>query len=91
MPHWDNPLQKSLACLVFGKSEPDLFLIFNAAVERVEFSIPASARPGVWHLVVDTSRESPEDFYSAGSELSLAGQTFFRAGSRSSAILLARA
>jgi glycogen operon protein len=90
-PDWTNPHRKSLACLIFGQSEPDLFLMFNAAAEPAEFLIPTNAARRVWHLVLDTSRESPEDFHFAGNEVSLAGQKIFRAGPQSSAILLARA
>jgi glycogen operon protein len=88
-PDWTNPHQKSLACLIFGQSEPDLFLMFNAASEPVEFSLPTSARTRVWHLTVDTSRKSPDDFCFPGREVSLAGQETFQAGPRSSAVLLA--
>ncbi len=89
-PDWFTPQQKLFACLIFGQAESDLFLIFNAGAEPVEFSIPPVSAPKTWHLAVDTFRPSPEDLYSAGAEPPLTDQHLFRAGPRSSAILLAR-
>ena len=90
VPDWLDPRQKSLACLIFGKAEPDLFLILNAAPEPVEFAIPVASRANAWHLAIDTLRPAPEDLFDPGEEPSLQGQDIFRAGPRSSAILVAR-
>jgi isoamylase len=88
--NWLDPGQKSLACLIHGQSEPDLFLIFNAAPEPVEFGIPNAPKANAWYLAIDTFRPAPGDLFGAGEEPSLQGQDTFRAGPRSSAILLTR-
>jgi isoamylase len=89
-PDWLDPQQKSLACLVFAPGDVDLFLMFNAASEPVEFAIPAAPEASAWYLAVDTFRAAPDDFCDPGKELSLGGENVFRAGPRSSAILVAR-
>ena len=43
-PDWMDPRQKSFACLILGKTEPDLFLLFNADTTSVDFSIPVLPR-----------------------------------------------
>jgi glycogen operon protein len=55
-PHWANPWQKSFACLIPGKTEPDLFLLFNAGTNPVDFYLPALPAGKIWRLAVDTSR-----------------------------------
>jgi len=89
-PDWADPGQKSFACLLFGQSEPDLFLMFNAGAESVDFAIPAAPENRIWRLSVDTSRRPPEDIYEAGTEPSMQGRGPFRVAARSSAIFLAR-
>lgn len=89
-PGWNDPQQKSFACLILGQSEPDLFLMFNAGGEPADFSIPAAEGNRIWRLAVDTFRPSPEDIYESGEEPSMKDQISFRVEPRSSAILLAR-
>ena len=89
-PGWGDPGRKSLACLIFGRSEADLFLMFNADTTPSDFSIPAAPGNKTWRLAVDTSRQTPEDFYEPGDEPSMQDQVSFRVEPRSSAILLAR-
>jgi isoamylase len=89
-PGWTDPWRKSFACLIFGQSEPDLFLMFNAGAEPVDFSIPPPQGNRIWRLAVDTSRPAPEDLYEAGEEPSMQDQISFRVEPRSSAILLSR-
>jgi len=90
MPNWMDPQLKSLACMVLGETQPALFLMFNAANESVEFSLPALPEAMNWGVAVDTFRPAPDDFSTAGKEPSLTGQKVFRAGPRSSAILVGR-
>jgi glycogen operon protein len=87
-PRWAEPWQKSFACLILGQKEPDLFLLFNAHTEPVEFYLPALASGKIWRLAVDTSIAAPEDFSDPGKEPSLENQVGFRLEARSSAILL---
>ena len=86
-PDWADQRKKSLACLILGQAEPDLFLLFNADTRPFDFSIPALPAK-IWRLAVDTSRTAPDDLFEPGEEPSLHGQISFRVEPRSSAILL---
>jgi glycogen operon protein len=88
-PGWADQQQKSLACLILGETEPDLFLLFNAGAESVDFYLPVLPAGKIWRLAVDTSRTVPDDLFDTGKEPSLQGQIHFQLGPRSSAILLA--
>jgi glycogen operon protein len=87
-PDWADQRQKSLACLILGQTEPDLFLLFNADIRSVDFSIPGLPAGEIWRLAVDTSRTAPDDLFDSGKEPSMQGQISFRLEPRSSAILL---
>ena len=87
-PDWMDPRQKSFACLILGRTEPDLFILFNADVKSVDYAIPVLAAGKFWRLAVDTSRSAPDDLFESGREPSLQGENTFRVESRSSAILL---
>ncbi|MGA7244215.1 MAG: glycogen debranching protein GlgX [Terracidiphilus sp.] len=87
-PDWGDQRLKSLACLILGQTESDLFLLFNADVRSVDFSVPALPTGKIWRLAVDTSRTAPDDLFEAGKEPSMQGQIGFRLEPRSSAILL---
>jgi glycogen operon protein len=87
-PDWTDPRQKSIACLIPGEIEPDLFLLFNADSSAVDFSIPALPAGKTWRLAVDTSRTTPDDLFDPGEEPPIRGQIGFRLEPRSSAILL---
>ena len=89
-PAWADPGRKSFACLIFGQSEADLFLMFNADTAPSDFSIPAAPGIKTWRVAVDTSREAAGDLYEPGKEPSMEEPASFRVGPRSSAILLAR-
>ncbi len=87
-PHWADPWQKSFACLILGKAEPDLFLLFNADVNAVDFYLPALPTGKIWRLAVDTSQTAPDDFFDPGKEPLVRGQNGFQLEPRSSVILL---
>jgi isoamylase len=87
-PDWADQRQKSFAFLILGRTEPDLFLLFNADTGAVDFSIPALPVGKIWRLAVDTSRTGPDDLFDPGKEPSLQGQIGHRLEARSSAILL---
>jgi isoamylase len=89
-PRWFDPEMRAFACLLFGHEMPDLFFMFNASSDPVEFSIPAAPSARTWHLAVDTFRSSPEDLFEPGNEPPLEGEKNHRAGPRSSAILVSR-
>lgn len=88
IPDWADQRQKSFACLILGRTEPDLFLLFNADTRSIDFSIPALPAGKFWRLAVDTSRTAPDDFFDSGKEPSMQGQIGLRLEPRSSAILL---
>jgi glycogen operon protein len=87
-PGWTDPWQKTFGCLILGKTEPDLFLLFNADTRSVDFYLPALPAGKIWRLAVDTSRTSPDDLFDSGKEPPVQGQIGFRLEPRSSAILL---
>jgi isoamylase len=87
-PHWADQWEKSLACLILGQTEPDLFLLFNADTRPVDFFVPALPAGKIWRLAVDTARTAPDDLFDPGKEPSMQGQIGFRLEPRSSAILL---
>jgi isoamylase len=88
-PNWADPRQKSFACLILGRSDPDLFLLFNADTQAVDFLLPVVEGSKIWCLSVDTSRPAPDDLHEAGQEPRLESQERFHVASRSSAILSA--
>lgn len=87
-PDWENPWQKTLACWILAKTEPDLFFLFNADGRPIDFHLPVLPVWKVWRLAVDTSRTAPADLFDPGQEPPLLDQTGFRLEPRSSAILL---
>jgi isoamylase len=87
-PDWADPQQKSFACLILGRIEPDLFLLFNADTRPVYFSLPAVPAVKIWRLAVDTSRTAPDDLFDSGQGPSLQGQIGVWLEPRSSAILV---
>ncbi len=84
-PHWSDPQQKSVACLVRGQDEPDLYLMFNADKAPMNFVLPMLST-GPWKLVADTALSS-RDF--SGPEGHLSEPTSYLVESNSSVILVA--
>ena len=65
-PDW-RPISHSLAFSVRGQS--GLFhLMFNAYREPLEFELPPASEQGLedWRRIIDTARESPDDFCERG-------------------------
>ncbi len=89
-PDWRNPDDLALACLIFGREESDLCLLFNAGPEPVSFAVPPAPGRGSWRLAADTFRQPPQDLFAPDQEPLLENQNFYRLAPRSSAILLAR-
>jgi glycogen operon protein len=90
LPHWTDPKEKELACLIHEGGQKALYLMFNASSEAVDFSLPLMPEATRWHLVADTSHEAPEDLFDAGNEPILDQSQRYHLEARSSAILLAR-
>lgn len=86
LPNWFDSQEKRLACLLLGREEQDLYLIFNAGTEAVTFALPTPSHAGEWRLAVDTFRSLPQDL---GEEVTIENQKAYRVGPRSSVILVA--
>ncbi len=90
VPAWDDPQARHLACwIVGGDEEADLLVIFNAAAEDVSFDLPDPSNDGPWHVAVDTAQSAPDDVADPGEAPPLTDASSFKAGPRSSAILVA--
>ncbi len=89
-PDWFDSREKSLACLIRGHNEPDLWLMFNADAQPIDFVLPRPMRAGGWRLAVDTAREPPRDFFAPGEEIALDNPSHYWVESRSSVVLVAR-
>ena len=57
-PDWLDPVQRSLACLIHGREEPDLYLMFNAEADSTSFALPQLPRSRQWRLAIDTAQPS---------------------------------
>ncbi|MEO8338636.1 MAG: glycogen debranching protein GlgX, partial [Nitrospirota bacterium] len=90
LPHWTDPNEKQLACLIHEEEPHALFLMFNAGAEAVDFRLPPVLPGTQWHLAADTSHEAPHDLFAAGDEPILGHSQSYQLHSRSSAILVAR-
>ena len=89
-PNWSDPKCKTLACLINEDGQDRLYLMFNAATEETDFSLPPLPLGYRWHLAVGTSRSTPQDLSEAAREALLESATSYHLESQSSAILLAR-
>ncbi len=91
LPNWADSKEKQFACLINENEDEQraLFLMFNADIAAVDFSLPPvlGAR---WHLAVDTSHEAPHDLFAAGEEPLWKDPQSYHMAPRSSAILLAK-
>ncbi len=90
LPNWADPKEKRFACVIHEDEQRALFLMFNAGADAVDFGLPPVPPGGRWHLVVDTSREAPQDLFAAGEEPLWKIPQTYHLSPRSSAILLAR-
>jgi len=89
-PNWLDAREKRLACLILGREEADLYLMFNAAPEAALFRLPPAPRARCWRLAVDTFLPTPNDIAESGREAALSNQVEYRVEGRSSVILLSR-
>ena len=90
VPNWAAPICRRLACLIHEDEQDKLYLIFNAAAEETDFSLPRLPRACRWFLAADTSRSAPEDLFLPGQEPLLDNSAAYRTQARSSALLIAR-
>ncbi|MDR2521589.1 MAG: glycogen debranching protein GlgX [Spirochaetaceae bacterium] len=73
------------------KDDYDFFLMFNAGLKDVVFTLCELSPGKLWHLVVDTSFSSPEDFIPPGKTSPLENQIRYGVKARSAVILFAPA
>jgi pullulanase/glycogen debranching enzyme len=89
-PAWTDPHEKRFACQLHEDQHSDLYLMFNASTDAVDFLLPPAPYEARWHLAVDTARAAPYDVCAEGDELLLDPQRTYHVSPRSSAILVAR-
>ncbi len=61
-PGWSDPGKKSVACMIKEEDRGSaLFMMFNAGVDGVDFTLPQPLPESRWVIAVDTFRPAPED------------------------------
>ena len=90
-PNWTDPQEKRLACLIQEGQHSGLYLMFNATSDAVDFGLLPVPPGNGWHLAVDTSRNTPQDWFADGEEPRLDNSQAYRLAPQSSAILVVRA
>ncbi|MDR2490110.1 MAG: glycogen debranching protein GlgX [Spirochaetaceae bacterium] len=97
MIDWDET-EHAFSCILNGtkadtladKDDYDFFLMFNAGCESVPFVLCELSPGKLWHLTVDTSFSSPDDFILPEKALSLDNQKTYTVRACSAVILFAR-
>lgn len=90
LPHWGDPKEKQLACLIHESEHQALYVMFNASAEAVAFHVPPPPYGARWHLAVDTSHDAPHDVFGAGDEPLSDQSQAYPLSARTSVILVAR-
>jgi glycogen operon protein len=90
LPHWTDPKEKQIACLIHEGEPCALYLMFNVGADAVDFWLPPVLPEAQWHVAVDTSRNAPQDLFAPGEEPVWEDPHTYHLNPRSSAILLAR-
>ncbi|MDR0290962.1 MAG: glycogen debranching protein GlgX [Treponema sp.] len=72
------------------KDDNDFFIMFNAGLDPVLFTIPPTAGHKQWVRSIDTSMSSPQDILPAGSEEPLSPPGKYRVKARSMVILISK-
>ena len=96
-PDWDR-IGYGLALQINGrradvmrdKDDSDFFIMFNAGLDPMIFTVPAVHNRKNWFRAVDTSLISPHDIASAGSEEPLAQPYKYKVKARSMVILISK-
>jgi len=68
----------------------DFYMMFNASLNPVVFSIPAANDRRQWFRVIDTTQNSPNDILSEGSEEALAISNKYKVNARSVVVLISK-
>ncbi len=72
------------------RDDNDLFMIFNASSEKMEFTVCPAPGGKKWFLAIDTALHSPEDIKPEGEETLLDPREIYKASSRSLVVLISR-
>jgi glycogen operon protein len=96
-PDWEK-IGYPLALLINGRraditrdrDKNDFYLMFNASLEPVVFSIPAANDRRRWFRVVDTTQNSPRDILPEGIEEPLTISNKYKVNARSVVILISK-
>lgn len=92
---WD-PTDKWLMCTMDGAREEtgaerddvDVLMMFNADEQSRLFYLPPTPHEGVWHRVIDTSLDCPDEIYPPGQEVELEPAIAYHVKGRSMVILI---
>jgi glycogen operon protein len=84
-PHWADPRQKTLGCLIRDDGQNPLYLMFNAEETPMSLRIPFAPRGQQWCLEIDTATDLPV----SGAGPIVPGGSTHTLAPRSSAILTA--
>jgi glycogen operon protein len=97
-PDWDKIgyclalyINGSKADVLRDQDDNDFFIMFNASLDPVVFTIAENPDPKIWSRVVDTSLRPPDDILSVGSEKPLASLPKYTVKARSMVILISKA
>lgn len=90
LPHWTDPKEKQLACLIHEDEQRALCLLFNAGTEAAAFHLSPMPTGTRWHCAVDTGHDAPQDLFGTGDEPPLDHSQAYHLSARTSAILVAR-
>jgi isoamylase len=90
LPNWADPQEKRLGCLIEENEHHELFLLFNAGAEAVNFDLPPVCPAAYWHLAIDTSQPTGHDWFPYGEEPRLHESHAYTLAPQSSAILVVR-
>jgi isoamylase len=80
----------SKADILADRDDSDFYLIFNAKAESALFKIGPAPLARHWHLAIDTSLPSPEDFAEPGREVIIVPQDEYALAPRSFVLLVSR-
>jgi glycogen operon protein len=97
-PDWDKIgyclalyINGSKADVLRDQDDNDFFIMFNASLDPVVFTIAETPDAKVWSRAVDTSLRPPDDILSMGNEKPLASLPKYTVKARSMVILISKA
>jgi len=89
-PQWSGHIF-SLAFYLRGRDEDsDIYVISNSAKKREHFRLPRLKDKLSWALSIDTSKETPNEIFSAGEEFIIEDQERYEVKAQSTVVLVAK-